>query len=220
MLTSLRRVACILSWVGWVGSVGSAWGETVALQGMLGTRALLIVDGNAPKGVAVGDSYLGVKVLSTTSDSAVVEVNGQRLTLRLGESPGHVGANGPRPVGGKIVLTASSGGHFVTSGSINGQTAQFMVDTGATLVAIGSNDADRMSINYRDGQPIRTGTANGVGLAWKIKLSSVRIADVELRDVDAVVTLQPMSQVLLGNSFLNRFQMRRDSDQMTLERRY
>jgi aspartyl protease family protein len=56
--------------------------------------------------------------------------------------------------------------------------------------------------------------------AWRTRLASVRVGDVEVFDVEAVVLQQPMPYVLLGNSFLNRFQMRRDNVQLTLERRY
>ena len=83
-----------------------------------------------------------------------------------------------------------------------------------------SSDAERIGLAYRDGQPVRVGTANGLAQGWRVKLASVRIGDVEVYEVDAVVTPQGMPFVLLGNSYLNRFQMRRDNDQMVLERRY
>jgi len=219
LLPIRRRTAALALVLSSIAS-GAAWGQSVALQGMLGTRALLMVDGSSPKGVAVGDTFNGVKVLSTTRDSAVVELaNGQHLTLRLGESQASVGESGSLR-GKMIVLSADASGHFVTNGSINGKTARFMVDTGASVVGLGADDAERMGINYRSGQPTRTNTANGVGMAWLLKLSTVRIGEVELHDVDALVTSQPMPYVLLGNSFLNRFQMRRDNEVMTLERRY
>ena len=53
-----------------------------------------------------------------------------------------------------------------------------------------------------------------------LKLNSVRIGDVDVANVDAIVTQQAMPYVLLGNSFLTRFSMRKDNGQMTLERRY
>ncbi|WP_442968768.1 retropepsin-like aspartic protease family protein [Ramlibacter sp.] len=189
---------------------------------MLGNRALLIVDGSAPKSIAPGDSHKGVKVVSTAGDQAVVEIGGKRHTLRVGEAPASVGASGggAAPAGQRIVLTAGSGGHFLTEGAINGRAAHFIVDTGATTVSMGAGDAERLGIDYKSGQPVRMGTANGVALGWRVKLASVRIREVEVRDVDAVVGQQPMPYVLLGNSFLNRFQMRRDNDQMVLERRY
>ncbi|WBY03102.1 TIGR02281 family clan AA aspartic protease [Ramlibacter tataouinensis] len=197
-----------------------AFGQSVALQGMLGNRALLIVDGSPPKTVAPGDTFKGVKVVSTAGDQAVVEVGGKRHTLRVGEAPASVGGSGGAPGGDRIVLTASSGGHFLSEGRINGRAAYFMVDTGATSIGLGAAEAERLGIDYKSGQPVRMGTANGVALGWRVMLASVRIREVEVRDVEAVVGQQPMPYILLGNSFLNRFQMKRENDQMVLERRY
>jgi aspartyl protease family protein len=198
----------------------SVQSQTVALSGMLGSKALLIVDGGAPKSVAAGESHQGVKVVSTSGDQAVLEIGGKRHTLRVGDSPASVGGSGPRGGSGRIVLTAGTGGHFLSQGAINGRAVQFMVDTGATSVVLSAADAERVGLNFRAGQPVRMNTANGVTQGWRLKLSSVRVGDVEVYEVDAVVAPQGMSYVLLGNSFLSRFQMKRDNDQMTLERRY
>jgi aspartyl protease family protein len=206
--------------VGLVTSLASgAWAQSVALQGMLGSRALLMIDGGAPRSVAVGESAQGVKLVSLGTDTAVVEVAGKRIALRLGESPASLGERG-QASSGRISLPADSGGHFMAQGSINGRPVQFMVDTGASTVALSVADAERIGLAYRAGQPVRIGTANGVVQGWRLKLSSVRIGDVDVYEVDAVVTPQGMPFVLLGNSYLNRFQMRRDNDQMVLERRY
>lgn len=198
----------------------AAGAQTVTLQGMLGNRALLIVDGKPPRGVAPGDTHGGVKVISTSADAAVVEIAGQRQVLRLGEAPASVGAAGVPPGGTRIVLTAGSGGHFMATGAINGRAAQFVVDTGATFVSMGAADAQRFGVDWRAGQVGSAQTANGVMPAWRVKLASVRIGDVEVFDVDALVSQQPIPSILLGNSFLNRFQMKRDHEQMVLERRY
>jgi aspartyl protease family protein len=77
-----------------------------------------------------------------------------------------------------------------------------------------------MGLNYQNGQPIPISTANGVVPAWRVKLASIAIGDVMVYDVDSVVTLGSMPYVLLGNSFLSRFQMTRNNDQMVLEKRY
>jgi aspartyl protease family protein len=198
----------------------TASAQSVALQGMLGTKALLIVDGAAPKTVAPGETHQGVKVVSTGGDQAVVEISGKRHTLRVGDAPASVGGSGGGGRGNRIVLTASSGGHFLTPGSINGGAVHFMVDTGATSVALGAADAQRLGINYRAGQLGYSSTANGTVPIYRVKLNSVRIGDVEVFDVDASVLPAGMPHVLLGNSFLTRFQMKRDNDQMVLERRY
>lgn len=192
--------------------------SAVSLQGMLGNKALLIVNGGAPRAVAPGDTLQGVKVLSTNGDQAVVMVDGQRVTLRVGESPASVGS-AMRSGADRVSLTADAAGHFFTAGHINNKPVQFMVDTGATVVALGQAEADRLGLNYRSGRPVRMGTANGVTRGWAIKLRQVRVGDVIVYDVDAVVTPMGMPAVLLGNSFLKRFNMRRDGDVMTLVRR-
>lgn len=87
------------------------------------------------------------------------------------------------------------------------------------MVAIGRPDAERLGLNYQNGQPVRLSTANGIAQGWRIKLDSVRIGDVEVFGIDAIVTPQPMPFVLLGNSILEEFQMTRMNDRMVLEKR-
>ena len=145
---------------------GTAFAQ-VALQGMMGNKALLIIDGGAPKAIAPGETHKGVKVLSTQGDQAVVEIDGQRHTLRVGDAPGSFGG-GVAQRGNKIVLTAGSGGHFVTVGAINGRSVQFMVDTGATGVGMSVADAERIGLDYKKGQQIRLNTANGVAPGWLV----------------------------------------------------
>jgi len=95
-----------------------------------------------------------------------------------------------------------------------------MLDTGATSVAMSAADAQRIGLDYSKGQRVQMNTANGVASGYKLRLQSVRVGDVEVYDIDAIVSPQPMPFVLLGNSFINRFSMRRDADQMVLEKRY
>ena len=200
---------------------GAAWAQSVALAGMLGGKALVIVDGAAPKTVAAGESYKGVKVVSTQGDVAVLEIGGKRHSLRVGDAPASVGANASGEASGKrITLSAGSGGHFFSSGQINGKAVQVVVDTGATLVALSQADAQRIGLNYRAGQMTQISTANGVIPAWRVKLASVRIGDVMVYEVDSVVSSGTMPYVLLGNSFLSRFQMTRTNDEMVLEKRF
>lgn len=192
--------------------------QAVSLSGTLGNKALLVVDGNPPKVVAPGESLHGVRLVSLQEGMAVVEVAGQRRNLRLGGQPVSVGKPAPEGTGQRIVLSASSDGHFITQGLINARPVQFMVDTGATAVGVGVTDAERMGLDYQSGQPIQVETANGRGRGWRVRLASVRLNDVEVRDVDAIVTSTPMPYVLLGNTFLSRFQMTRTHSQMVLQK--
>jgi aspartyl protease family protein len=198
----------------------TVFAQSVALQGMLGSKALLIVDGAAPKSVAPGETHKGVKVLSTLGDQAVIEINGKRHTLRVGDAPASVGGAMTASRGSKIVLTAGTGGHFLTPGAINGRPTQFLVDTGATSVSMSVQEAERLGIDYKKGQLGRSSTANGTVTTYLVKLASVRIGDVEIYDVDGNVVPAGMPYILLGNSFLTRFQMTRQNDQLVLERRF
>jgi aspartyl protease family protein len=204
-----------------LAACATAQAQAVALQGMLGSKALLIIDGGTPRTMAPGDTHQGVRLVSAGGNQAVVEVGGRRHTLLLGQAPASVSGGAPAPPRGTtIVMTAGTGGHFFAQGTINGGTVRFVVDTGATSVALSAADAQRVGLDYQAGQPVNLNTANGVARGWRLKLASVRVGDVELFEVDAVVSPQPMPYVLLGNSFLGRFQMKRDNDQMVLERRY
>lgn len=197
---------------------GQAQAQTVGLAGVLGQRALLMVNGGAPRSLGVGDTYQGIRVLAVAGDQAELEISGRRVTVRLGDSPANVGK--PGAAGGtRIVLTSDSRGHFISQGRINGQLMQFMVDTGATTLAIGAPEADRMGIGYKHGAPVRMSTANGVVQGWRILLDTVRVGDIEIAGLEAVVVPMSLPYVLLGNNFLARFQMTRSNEQMVLERR-
>jgi aspartyl protease family protein len=194
--------------------------QTVGLAGMLGGRALLIVDGAAPKTVAAGEVYKGVKVVSTEGDVALLEIAGKRHRVRVGDAPASVGM-GPDTTGAnRVVLSAGSGGHFMAQGQINGKNVPMVVDTGASVVSISVLEAQRMGLNYLAGQQVQMSTANGMIAAWRVKLATVRIGDVLVYDVDSVVSSGSMPYVLLGNSFLSRFQMTRTNDQMVLDKRF
>lgn len=202
-------------------AVTNVFAQNVAITGILGSKVLLVVDGTPPKGVAVGETYRGVKLLAIKGTSADVEIQGKTQTLRMGEGP-VVLAGGDTSSGDKqrIVLHAGSNGHFYSTGQINGQTINFLVDTGASAVSLSEGDAQRIGIKYQQGQPVQMNTANGISHGWLIQLDRVRVGDVEIYGVEAVVSPAPMRHALLGNSFLTRFQMTRINDQMVLEKRY
>ncbi|TMH00940.1 MAG: TIGR02281 family clan AA aspartic protease [Betaproteobacteria bacterium] len=181
-------------------------------------RALLIIDGK-PRAVAVGSTVNGVKLLRLDEGQAQVDVGGNVMLLRIGAAPGRVGEARGGSAGSRIVLTAGLGGHFETTGSINGRSVQFLVDTGATNVSISQGEADRIGLDYRNAPRGMTATANGAVPIHYVTLSSVRVGDVEVYQVPAVVFPAQLGAVLLGNSFLSRFQMKRENDILVLEKR-
>ena len=198
-------------------AAGAASAQTVTLAGRMGDRALLVVNGT-PHTVAVGSTAVGVKLLRWAGDDAEVEIAGARALLRVG-TPTQVGAARAPASAREIVMTAGSGGHFTPSGSINGRPVRYMVDTGATLVSLGQDEAQRLGLDLSNARAGLTQTANGPVPVRVLTLDRVRVGEVEVSNVGAVVMPMPMPYVLLGNSFLSRFQMRRDNDVMRLELR-
>lgn len=209
----MTRLALLLAFL-----AGAAQAQTVTLNGNFGERgALLVIDGQ-PRSVMVGDRVQGVKLLSVSPAQAEVEVGGQRRTLQFG-TPVHL-AGGAGPANGtEITLPVGTGGHYYAAGSINGRPVRFLVDTGATTVAIPQRDADRLGLDWRNAPVANGHTANGIVQMRTVTLAAVRIGDVEVPNVEAVVVPQGMPFVLLGNSFLRRFQIRQENDILRLQRR-
>ncbi|WP_119353631.1 retropepsin-like aspartic protease family protein [Azohydromonas sediminis] len=214
----MRRAACLAA-AALALVAGAAAAQSVSMSGSIGERAALLVIDGQPRTVAVGSTVQGVKLLALQGSEAEVEVGGRRQRLRIGGAPVSVGDAGSPGAASTIVLTAGPGGHFVTLGAINGRPVQFMVDTGATTVSLGRDEAERLGVPWREGRPVVTRTANGDVQSHAVTLRSVRVGDVEVGQVAATVLPVSMPVVLLGNSFLTRFQMTRENDVLRLERR-
>ena len=196
-----------------------ACAQAVSMSGSLGDKAVLVIDGT-PRIVATGSTVQGVKLLRVTGSEAVVEIQGKRATLALGGAQVNIGGADSAGGGTQIVLAAGSGGHFMTDGAINGKAVRFVVDTGATYVSMGVGEAQRLGIDYRAGRRAIANTANGQIPAYLVMLDSVRVGDVVVYNVEALIGAGGIEQVLLGNSFLSRFQMKRENDMMTLSKRF
>ena len=119
-----------------------------------------------------------------------------------------------------MVLTADARGHFYSTGNINGSTVRFLVDTGASMISLGAGDARRIGVDPAKGVPGVANTANGQTVVSRVKLNSVRVGEIELNNVDALVHQHDLPVTLLGMSFLNRMEMQRNGDTMTLIKRY
>lgn len=195
--------------------------QSVALSGVAGGKALVVIDGSAPRFMSPGQTHMGVTLVETVGNSATLSIAGQRQTLQVGSAPVSVGSRGAAAGSGqRIVMTADTRGHFMPQGQINGKPVQFMVDTDATGIGIGAPEARRINLKYEQGQRVQLNTANGKVIGYVIRLDSVRIGDVMIYEVDAVVSPESMPFVLLGNSYLNRFQIQRTNDQLTLDKRF
>lgn len=189
----------------------------IDLIGLFPGKAVLVIDGASPKTYSVGNKVVGdIKLVAVTSSSATLEENGKLQNLALGEHFNRAAPSGPA----SVTLHADSRGHYITQGQINGGTVQMLVDTGASMIALPASDAARLGIDYKKGVIGYSQTANGVKTVYRIKLDTVRIGDIHLNQVDASVHESGLPIVLLGMSFLNRTEIRRQGDQLTLTKRF
>ncbi len=200
-----------------------AHANDISVAALFTGKAVLVINGGAPRTVSVGQSTPeGIRLISADSSSAVIEFQGKRQTLIPGSSGRFSGGSTVGGSGsGSVTLTPDARGHYMTLGQINGGTVQFLVDTGATAIAIPSADARRLGINYLNGQRGYTETANGRATAYRITLDTVTVGGITLHSVEAVVLEgNGLNVALLGMTFLSRTDMRREGQSMTLVKRF
>jgi aspartyl protease family protein len=192
----------------------------VNVVGLFPGKAVVSINGGEPRTLREGQKTdEGVVLVTSERGSATFEIDGKRRVLGMGQV--YQTARGARSAEQAVTLSADARGHFLVDGQVNGASMRFLVDTGATWVALSTADAVRLAIDYRKGQPNLMSTANGVAAAYRVKLDSVRVGDITMNNVDAVVMDGAGPGIaLLGMSFLNRMEMRRTGETMVLIKKY
>lgn len=191
----------------------------VTVIGLFTGKAVVVVDRGAPRTLAAGQrTPEGVLLVSADSRSATIEIEGKRQVLEMGQHAESAALTGALS---SVTIAADGNGHFTAEGQVNGAHVRFLVDTGATLVTLPASEAKRLGIDYKRGQQAVSQTANGQVLVYRVRLAAVSVGGMTIRDVDAVVNDAPgMDVSLLGMSFLNRTEMRREGANLTLTKRY
>jgi len=196
--------------------------KTVAAVALFKDRAMLSVDGKKAKIVRAGTSYQGVKVISSSTSEAVIEIDGTRKTLKLNGTTvlgTSLGARSNTTVT-SVVLYENEVGFFESDGQVNGRSIKFLIDTGANLVVFSSSDAERLGLDYESGEKGVASTASGVAPMYRINIDSISIGGVELENITAGVIEGSFPQTpLLGMTFLSRLNMNRTGQTMVLEKR-
>jgi aspartyl protease family protein len=194
--------------------------EDLHVLALFRDRVIVMVDGER-RNLRQGEtSPEGLKLVSADSEIAVFDYHGQRVERRLGSRV--LPATGDPVAARQVQIFRDRSGMFRTVGSINGLPVNFLVDTGATSLAMNANEARRLGIDYRlSGEPAYVATASDVRRAYQVKLDRVRVGDIELLGVTAVVLDGSMpDEVLLGMSFLGRLELINRDDRLILKRRY
>jgi len=195
-----------------------SYAADIIVLGLFKGRAIVNIDGKRRTLKTGKPSSEGVTLISADSDIAVLEVDGEQQEYKLGR---HVGTSFKNKKNAEAKIMPTQGMYF-TTGFINGQPVKFLVDTGATWIAMNSHQARSLGINFRYlGKRAMVSTANGVAPVYRIRLDKVRVGEIELTNVEAgVLEGNSPSEVLLGNSFLNRVEMQRQGQVMLLKQKF
>lgn len=212
----LRRWALGVGLLG-LGLYGGVWAADVRVVGLFKDKAVISVDGRRHLLSRGERSPEGIGLVEADSRGAVLEIDGRRRRYTL---DGRVGAVYETPQRARVQVVRDNAGMFTTVGGINGQTVNFLIDTGASAVAMGELQARRLGLAYRlEGEPTVARTASGPVRAWALRLDRVRLGGIEFRGVRALVVQGgPEDHVLLGMSFLNRLHLHRKGNVLVLEK--
>ena len=191
----------------------------VVAKALFKNQAVVVINGKRRTLKTGKRSPEGVLLVRSNSEVATVEINGEELSLRLdGNIIGNFSAGPKRK---SLVLYPDQGGHYVVDGTINGTSTRFLLDTGATSVSINSREAKRIGLLYKvDGKPTVVETAAGVVPAYRVTFKEVKIRDLSVKQVSGIVISGDFPRsALLGQSFLNRLNMRREGQALELTER-
>jgi aspartyl protease family protein len=209
------RNARIVEWGLWLATAcfaPASQATTVLVMSLEQGRVQLLVNGSAVRSLRAGQtSPEGIRLISADRTKAVIEVDGRELALGLGGS-----------TVASAELKVDRAGHFTTTAYVNGVATPAVIDTGATTVAMSSDEATRMSIRYAGVPRVLIATAGGPKTAYRVNLATVRVGDITLHNIDALVMEGGKEQLpvtLIGMNFLNAVEMRRVGDTLTLTRR-
>lgn len=192
----------------------------VNVVGLFNNKAVVTINGGTPQSLSAGQTKNGVKLISADSQSATFMIEGKSQVLKMGQAVS-VAANSGSEINSPVSLYADSRGHFYGNLTINGASLKYVVDTGASAVAMNSGDAKFAKIDYENGEKVTLSTANGEVGAYLVKLNTLKIGTIVLNNIEAIVTDGGSPPyVLLGMSALNRMEMKRDSSIMTLTKKY
>jgi aspartyl protease family protein len=212
----LRQTKNILILTAGALACTAASATSVSVVGLFKDKAIVRIDGGQPRTISAGQTLQGVKLVGADSDQARFLVDGNPRTLGMGQSFAGATAAGRA----SVALTADARGHFAAHGALNGYPTTFLVDTGATSIAISAAEARRIGLDYRAGQAAAVNTAAGVVPAWRVVFNTVKVGGIVVNQVEGLVVESGLNVALLGMSFLNRMEMKRDGQTMTLTQRY
>lgn len=201
----------------WAAPRGTDKGPHVTVIGLMGSKAILRINGQQQM-LGKGESRDGVTLLDIVAGQAQLDINGRKIGLGMGMDTGGIAA---RTEGASVEIVMNPIGQFITNGQINGRVVEMLVDTGANMVSMTTEDARRLGIDYlMDGRLGTSSTAGGVVRSWVVTLKSVQVGPITVRNVQANIRDAPtISPVLLGMTFLSQVNMNHEQNRLKMTAR-
>ena len=202
----------------------TAWAiKSVSAYALFNDKAILLIDGQKRMLKAGDTSKEGLTLVSSTTKSAVVRIDGKEETIGLTINPTTEAmsiVSDSTAIGETVTLNMDGRGFFRAEGEINGQSATFLVDTGASSIAMNYSTARQLDIDFESGTPSIASTANGLTRMYVVTLDKVSIGPIEVDNVQASIIQDPgPAEILLGMSFLSNLEMNRVGSTMELIQR-
>ena len=200
---------------------GQALAEpSVRVVGLFPNAAVINIDGQRTLLKVGQEGPMGLQLISADSRSAVLSINGRQQRMELSRDYNQGGYSTPEKQ--RLIIARGRGGHYWVNGSVNGSSMPFLLDTGASAVALNAVQARRLGIDFMaSGKPMQVTTASGVERGWQVTLRSVKVGAIEVLGVEAIVLEGNFpADALLGMSFLNRIGWRQEQDALVLEAKY
>lgn len=194
----------------------------IVLQALLKDTAVININGKQ-KILKIGKPSDGLKLISVTSEVAIIEHDGEQHTYSINSTYYQAPANKEtKTASKKLTIIPDEQGMYTVTGTINGSNVRFVVDTGATLISMNGNLAKRLGIDYKlIGQKSQSYTASGIADIYIVTLKKVNVGGIVKHNVTAAVHHGDFPNIaLLGMSFLKDLSINRDVGVMEIEKKY
>ena len=184
----------------------AAVAQNVGLQVQaLFPNAAVVKINGQQKTLRVGDSHAGVTLLEADSRQGTFDINGEKHILKVSQL---ITGKYKEPEKKVVTIPRDALLQYRTVATINGRRVAVMVDTGANIVAMSTTHASSVGLKYDEGLPTQVETAGGVANAWFVKLDSVDVGGIQVENVEAsVVEGGYPTTILLGMSYLKHVEM-------------
>jgi aspartyl protease family protein len=198
-------------------SSGWAKAPTVEVQALFTGAAVIKVDGTA-KMLRVDQSFAGVTLVESTSQQVTLEIAGERHVMKMSQ---RISSSYLQPKVLEVSITRDAALQYNTSAAINGHRVKVLVDTGANVIAMNSEHARAMGVDYAAGETLSVETASGMQGAKLVNLKSVEVGGIRIENVrGAVIEGGFPTTILLGMSFLKHVDIKESGGVLSLSRAY